>query len=117
MAAKAPLEGLALTEALWARMCEGTREDGSLIEPNDPIWHQLTTAAKAAKEDPQAWLEQREFYGDLADNPCFAEAFARWLTLTWSEGIETSLGQYLGSKSRNAQPGVLNEGSLVPVTK
>ena len=34
----APVQGLALVEALWARMCEGTREDGSVIEPNDPSW-------------------------------------------------------------------------------
>ena len=97
LAAKAPIAGLALTEALWARMCDGTREDGSLIEPNDPIWDKLTAAAKAARDDPQAWLEQRALYGDLADNSRFAEAFARWLTLIWSEGLETALSQYLGS--------------------
>ena len=97
LAAKAPIAGLALTEALWARMCEGTREDGSLIEPNDPIWDKPTAAAKAARENPQAWLEQRALYGDLADNSRFADAFARWLTLIWSEGLETALSQYLGN--------------------
>ncbi len=97
LVAKAPIAGLALTEALWARMCEGTREDGSLIEPNDPIWDKLTAAAKAARENPQAWLEQRALYGDLADNSRFADAFARWLTLIWSEGLETALSQYLGN--------------------
>jgi mannitol 2-dehydrogenase len=30
--------GLALVEALWARMCAGTREDGTPLEPNDPLW-------------------------------------------------------------------------------
>ncbi|MDE0208625.1 MAG: mannitol dehydrogenase family protein [Boseongicola sp.] len=96
LAAKAPVAGLALTEALWARMCEGTREDGSLIEPNDPIWDKLTAAAKTARENPQAWLEQRSLYGELADNSRFAETFARWLTLIWSEGLETALSQYIG---------------------
>ena len=33
----APIDGLALVEALWARMCAGTREDGSVIAPNDPF--------------------------------------------------------------------------------
>ncbi|MBT8424118.1 MAG: mannitol dehydrogenase family protein, partial [Silicimonas sp.] len=37
-----PNDGLALAEALWARMCEGTREDGTTIAPNDPIWDKLT---------------------------------------------------------------------------
>ncbi len=95
LAANAPLEGLALTEAIWARMCEGTRADGSMIQPNDPMWDELTAIAKTAKEDPQAWLKQRALYGDLAGNPRFAEAFARWLTLTWSEGLEAAMSQYL----------------------
>ena len=63
-----PVEGLALVEALWARMCEGTREDGSVIEPNDPFWSDLTKAAAAAKERPLAWLEQRQIYGELIDS-------------------------------------------------
>ena len=32
-----PIDGLALIQASWARMCEGTREDGTLIEPNNRI--------------------------------------------------------------------------------
>ena len=95
LAAKAPIEGLALTEALWARMCEGTREDGSVIEPNDPMWDSLQVAAKAAKDDPSQWLEQRMLYGDLADNNQFAEAFSRWLAEIWSDGVEAALSDYL----------------------
>ncbi|CAN0605643.1 unnamed protein product, partial [Ectocarpus sp. 12 AP-2014] len=34
--AGADVTGLALVEALWARMCFGTREDGSTIDANDP---------------------------------------------------------------------------------
>ncbi|MAC79039.1 MAG: mannitol dehydrogenase [Rhodobacteraceae bacterium] len=90
-----PLEGLALSQALWARMCEGTREDGSRIAPNDPVWDELVIVAKAAREDPQAWLEQRHFYGALADDPRFAQAFTRWLTLIWAGGTRAALTAYL----------------------
>ena len=93
--AGSPIEGLALTEALWARMCEGTREDGTAIEPNDPIWDKLTAAAKAAKDRPQTWLDQRDLYGDLGDNARFSESFARWLGLIWSDGTEAALRAYL----------------------
>ena len=86
-----PVRCLALSQALWARMCEGTREDGSVIEPNDPVWGNLQAAARAAKADPQAWLEQRHFYGALADDPVFAPAFADWLRLIWAEGVEAAL--------------------------
>ena len=90
----APVEGLALVEALWARMCEGTREDGSVIEPNDPFWDTLQAAAKAARDRPRVWLEQRQFYGDLAEAPRFADAFERWLDNIWSDGCEAALQAY-----------------------
>lgn len=95
LAKDTPIEGLALVEALWARMCAGTREDGSRIEPNDPFWNSLTIAAALAKEDPQAWLAQTQFYGDLNRNDRFAGSFARWLTLIWAEGAEAALRAYL----------------------
>ena len=93
----APVEGLALVEALWARMCEGTREDGTVIEPNDPGWDTLLAAAKAARDRPRAWLEQRQLYGDLIEAPRFADAFERWLDRIWSDGCEASLRAYAAS--------------------
>jgi mannitol 2-dehydrogenase len=88
-------DGLVLSQAIWARMCEGTREDGSVIEPNDAIWDSLTQAAKAAKSEPQAWLEQRDLYGDLADNKSLQERFQHWLSLIWADGLEAALRAYL----------------------
>lgn len=58
---------LALVSAAWARYCLGEREDGSVVELNDPFWDQLTERAKAARENPRIWLEMRNNYGDLAD--------------------------------------------------
>lgn len=94
-AAGTPIEGLALSQALWARMCSGVRENGTEIAPNDPVWPDLLAAGNAAQNDPQAWLEQRQFYGGLADEPRFAEAFARWLRLIWAEGVEAALRSYV----------------------
>ena len=90
----APVEGLALVEALWARMCEGTREDGTVIEPNDPLWDTLRSVAKTARDHPPAWLAQRRFYGDLVEAPRFARAFERWLDTIWSDGCEAALQAY-----------------------
>ncbi len=94
LAAGAPVEGLALVEALWARACEGTREDGSVIEPNDPFWDTLQAAARAARNRPHAWLEQRQIYGDLAEASRFADAFERWLEKLWSDGCEAAMRAY-----------------------
>ncbi len=97
LAADAPIEGLALVEALWARMCAGTREDGSVIAPNDPFWDALVAQAKAAKDAPQKWLAQVQFYGDLGQNQRFSKSFDRWLRLIWDQGTETAIRTYLES--------------------
>lgn len=95
LAAGAPIDGLALAEALWARMCAGVREDGAAIEPNDPMWDALTTAARAAREAPAAWLAQKAVYGDLGDAAAFADLFTRWLRRIWSDGAEAALRAYV----------------------
>lgn len=95
LAAGTAIEGLALSQALWARMCEGTREDGSTIAPNDPIWDRLTTVAKAAKAEPQAWLDQQDLYGSLGEDARFQESFSAWLRMIWDQGTVAALEQYL----------------------
>lgn len=90
-----PVEGLALVEAAWARMCEGRREDGSVIEANDPHWVTLQNAACAAKSDPAIWLAQSQYYGDLATSPVFSSAFIRWLNAIHQKGIEACIKEYL----------------------
>jgi len=95
LAADTPMDGLVLVEALWARMCEGTREDGTTIEPNDPSWETLTAAAQAAKSTPQVWIDQVQFYGTLGQNTLFAARFDHWLNTIWQYGTEAALRSYL----------------------
>lgn len=99
LAMGAPVAGLALVEALWARMCAGTREDGSIIEANDPYWDDLHQAALAAKADPAQWLAQDSIYGDLRHSEVFAQAFARALTMIWQEGAQAALSAYIAPGS------------------
>jgi mannitol 2-dehydrogenase len=96
LASGEPFEGLALIEAMWARMCEGSREDGSQIEPNDPFWNDLGIVAQAARKRPMAWLEQQSIYGDIAKESAFASAFKYWLELIWRDGTEAALELYCG---------------------
>ena len=93
--AGAPTTGLALVSALWARYCEGVRENGSVIEPNDPHWDDLRETALAARIDPAAWLAMRRVYGDLGDHPGFAADFARWHRLICADGAEAAMRFYL----------------------
>lgn len=95
--AGAPVAGLALVEALWARYCTGLREDGSVIEPNDPDWPALQARATVAATDPRAWLVPA-VYGDLADAPRFADAFDGWLRMIHKKGARAALDRYLAGQ-------------------
>ncbi len=97
IAAGTSVRGLALVEAAWARMCAGTREDGGVIAANDPFWDDVQATALAARSDPAHWLAQRQYYGDLSDNVAFAQAFASWLNLIWSDGFENAVAAYLSA--------------------
>lgn len=89
------VEGLALSQALWAFMCLGRREDGSTIKPNDPAWDQLTRAASRTLSDPHEWLGQRQFYGTIGENARFADAFAAAHGALKTIGLEATLRSYL----------------------
>ncbi|WP_319568741.1 mannitol dehydrogenase family protein [Cohaesibacter marisflavi] len=90
-----PIDGLALMSALWMRYCYGKREDGSVIEPNDPNWAALNKVAEASVDDPTNWLNQRQYYGDIAQNDLFREAFIRWAICLAEDGVDSVLQTYL----------------------
>lgn len=104
LAAGRPVSGLALVEAFWARMCEGTREDGTPVKASDPQWEELHSAARKSRAHPRAWLEQGRIYGDLAEAAPFAEAFETWLSLIWAEGCEAALARYASDTSESKRP-------------
>ncbi len=94
LSAGGSVDGLALVEALWARMCAGTREDGSAIEANDPRWDELAIIARAAQDDPRSWLVQTGLYGSVSTEPRFVERFDVWLRMIWTQGARAALQCY-----------------------
>ncbi|MEL7137624.1 MAG: mannitol dehydrogenase family protein [Pseudomonadota bacterium] len=99
LASGGSIEGLSLVEALWARMCAGTRENGAEIEPNDPNWATLLRAATSARESPSAWLAQGGIYGTLSMEAGFGATFERWLRLIWDRGTQSALRAYASDLS------------------
>jgi mannitol 2-dehydrogenase len=97
IAAGGDVRGLSLVSALWCRYCAATNDAGAPIEVRDPSAARLTAAALAAKENPQAFLELEEIYGDLARVPAFQTAFAAALSGLWRYGTRATLQQYLKS--------------------
>ncbi len=92
------IEGLALASALWCRYCAGTTDRGTVIPPNDPNWDRLTALAKVARHDPALWLGMAEVYGDLGQNPRFAETFTRQLASLWKLGTAQTVQTYLAGE-------------------
>lgn len=90
--------GLALVSALWCRYCHGTTESGAVIEANDPNWERLTIQAHKAKDNPKAWLEMADIYGDLAKAPDFIDAFTKALHFLWTQGTTRTLEAYLADQ-------------------
>ncbi len=91
-------DGLILLSALWCRYCFGTTESGAATAPNDPAWERLTDRAKAARDDPAAWLGMREVYGDLGSDKAVAERFATLLRAVWAEGTAAVMRRYLDGR-------------------
>ncbi len=92
-----PIAGLALTSAFWARYCLGYRENGALIEANDPHWDRLQVTANLAKTDPTRWLTDNPFYGEIAKNERFATAFVSAYHTIAQHGVEAAISAYLSA--------------------
>jgi len=93
--AGADMTGLALVSALWCRFCAGTDETGTPLRLDDPQAARLTTAAGAARENPAAFLELGDIFGDLAAAAPFRSRFEAALRGLWRDGTRATLQRYL----------------------
>jgi mannitol 2-dehydrogenase len=91
----AGVKGLALVSALWCRYCYGETENGRAIAANDPNWERIQTAARQARNDPGAFLQMHDIFGDLAKDPIYVAGFSKALSSLWAQGVRTTLGEYL----------------------
>ncbi|MCB5177223.1 mannitol dehydrogenase family protein [Microvirga lenta] len=91
----ADVTGLALVSALWCRSCAGTDDAGAPFTLDDPNAARLTAAARAAKDDPAAFLALRDVFGDLAEAPAFRNRFGAMLAGLWRDGTRATLQRYL----------------------
>ncbi len=90
--------GLALVSALWCRYFAGTSDSGKAIVFNDQNADRLQVAARAAKDDPMAFLALADIFGEVARSELFARRFARALKTLWEKGTRATLQLYLDGK-------------------
>ncbi len=84
----------ALVVAAWARYAEAVDEDGNTITVVDRLSDQLTIAAKAQRQNPTAFIEQRDLFGDLVDEPRFVEAYTAALNSLHAKGAVATVAAF-----------------------
>jgi mannitol 2-dehydrogenase len=77
--------------ASWARYAEGVDEQGQPIEVVDRLRDQLMAIARRQREDPLAFIANREVFGDLVDNERFVSAYRPVLASLHNKGARATL--------------------------
>jgi mannitol 2-dehydrogenase len=77
--------------ASWARYAEGVDEQGEPIEVVDRLADTLQQIAAQQRENPLAFVENRELFGDLANESAFTEPYLNALNSLHSKGARATL--------------------------
>ncbi len=86
-----PVRLSAAIVASWARYAQGIDEHGAPIEIVDRRREEMMTLAARADTDPLAFIANRELFGDVADDPRFADAYLETLTSLRDRGARRTL--------------------------
>jgi mannitol 2-dehydrogenase len=82
--------------ASWARYAEGVDEAGEPIEVVDRIADSLMQLARRQREDCDAFITNREVFGDLADDKRFVAAYRSALAMLHERGARATLQWLVG---------------------
>ena len=93
----APIAMATATVASWARYAEGVDEDGEPIDVQDPLADTLVPIAQRQREAPLAFVENTDVFGDLAQQPRFAEEYLATLESLHANGSRATLERLVGS--------------------
>jgi mannitol 2-dehydrogenase len=77
--------------ASWARYAEGVDEQGEPIEVVDRLAGSLTQLARRQCEDPDAFIANRDLFGDLADDKRFVTGYRSALASLHQHGARATL--------------------------
>ena len=91
LAAGGEVRRSAAVVAGWARYSEGVDEQGEPIEIADRREESLRAAALRQREDPLAFIADRELFGDLVDDERFTAPYLAALTSLYEHGARATL--------------------------
>jgi mannitol 2-dehydrogenase len=91
LAADGEIRLSAAVVASWARYDEGVDEQGEPIEVVDRLADTLVQLARRQRQDPGVFIENRQLFGDLAENERFRTAYLSALASLHSHGARATL--------------------------
>jgi mannitol 2-dehydrogenase len=77
--------------AAWARYAEGVDEQGEPIDVVDPLRDRLMERARRQREDPDAFIADRDVFGDLVDDERFVAVYRSALSSLHERGARATL--------------------------
>ncbi len=77
--------------AAWARYAEGVDEQGQPIEVVDRLKDTLMANARRQRDDPLAFVRNRDLFGDLIDDERFTSTFRRYLASLHEHGARATV--------------------------
>src|SRR3954451_18310090 len=90
------IERSAAVVASWARYAEGEDEPGEPIDVVDRLSDRLTQTARRQREDPDAFIADREIFGDLVDDITFVTSYLATLESLHRKGARATLHGLVG---------------------
>jgi mannitol 2-dehydrogenase len=91
LAAGGEIRRSAAVVASWARYAEGIDEEGEPIEVVDRLADRLTRAARRQRADLDAFIANRDVFGDLVDEKPFVAAYRSALASLHQRGARATL--------------------------
>lgn len=95
IAAGRPVDLSAAIVASWARYDEGIDEAGEPINIVDRMSERLRANAARNRQDATAFIQDREVFGDLVDEPAFTTPYVRALESLHAQGSERTIDELL----------------------
>ena len=91
LAAGGEIRRSAAVVASWARYAEGVDEAGQPIEVVDRMRDSLMELARRQRSDPDAFISNRDIFGDLIDKKPFVSAYRSALASLHEQGARATL--------------------------
>ena len=88
---------LSAVVASWARYAEGVDEQGEPIEVVDRLKASLMAIAQRNRDEPTAFIENRQLFGDLADDERFRAAYLDALERLHRDGARACVEHLIGA--------------------